>query len=391
MFKHNMKYSLKTLLRNKSLVFWTMGFPIIMSILFFMAFSKITSDETFDPIDVAIIKDDNLNNYVYFKTAIGVLSDKNSKDQVFNAKYVNENKAKKLLDEKDIVGYIKIDNDMNPVITVRKNSVSATIIKTVIDELQNQIKLVGTITNNEIANNPELEIDYTSIYMKAYQMVNSVDLNIKDSSPKKMDYASVEYYTLIAMSALYGGILSMFTVSRILPNMSEKGKRVAITPLRKSISIISGLIASFTVQLSGLILLLLFTTLVLHVDYGTNMYLVFLVSFMGSFAGLALGLFVGSIFKTSENNKMGILVSLTMFFSFFAGMFGISMKNIIDKNIPIINKLNPAALITDGLYSLYYYGFNTRYVMDLVYLFIISIVLILISINTLRRVKYDSI
>ena len=40
------------------------------------------------------------------------------------------------------------------------------------------------------------------------------------------------------------------------------------------------------------------------------------------------------------------------------------MKYIIDKNIPIINKLNPANMITDGLYSLYYYETLDRYIFN---------------------------
>ena len=37
--------------------------------------------------------------------------------------------------------------------------------------------------------------------------------------------------------------------------------------------------------------------------------------------------------------------------SFLAGMMGGSMKYVIDKNVPIINKINPAAMITDGFYA----------------------------------------
>ena len=67
------------------------------------------------------------------------------------------------------------------------------------------------------------------------------------------------------------------------------------------------------------------------------------------------------------------------------------MKYVIDKNVPIINKINPAALLTDGFYSLYYYDTLNRYVMDVISLVIISLVLILLSLGSLRRQKYDSI
>ena len=63
----------------------------------------------------------------------------------------------------------------------------------------------------------------------------------------------------------------------------------------------------------------------------------------------------------------------------------------IDKNIPIINKLNPASMITDGFYSLYYYDTYDRFYFNLISLLIFAFVMIGISIFRLRRQKYDSI
>lgn len=67
------------------------------------------------------------------------------------------------------------------------------------------------------------------------------------------------------------------------------------------------------------------------------------------------------------------------------------MKYIIDKNVPIVNKLNPASMITDGFYSLYYYDTLDRYLFNIASLLIFSGIMILISYFGLRRQKYDSI
>ena len=47
MFIHNLRYNIKTLFKNKILVFWTFAFPIILGIFFNMAFSNIEKDEVF--------------------------------------------------------------------------------------------------------------------------------------------------------------------------------------------------------------------------------------------------------------------------------------------------------------------------------------------------------
>ena len=67
------------------------------------------------------------------------------------------------------------------------------------------------------------------------------------------------------------------------------------------------------------------------------------------------------------------------------------LKYVIDKNVPIINLINPASMITDGLYSLYYYNTLNRYYFDVISLVVFSVIMILLSLNGLRRQKYDSI
>ena len=77
--------------------------------------------------------------------------------------------------------------------------------------------------------------------------------------------------------------------------------------------------------------------------------------------------------------------------SFLSGMMGVTLKYVIDKNIPIINKLNPASMITDGFYSLYNYNTLNRYYSNILSLLIVSFILVAISVIKLRRNKYDSI
>jgi len=76
---------------------------------------------------------------------------------------------------------------------------------------------------------------------------------------------------------------------------------------------------------------------------------------------------------------------------FLAGMMGVSMKYIIDKNMSIINLFNPANMITDGFYALYYYDNLDRFWFNIGSLLILSIILLTISYILMRRKKYDSI
>ena len=393
MFAHNFKYSFKILFKNKALIFWTFAFPLIMGLFFNMAFSNITNSEKLDIIEIAIVDDDNWKENEIFQKAYSTLSDKNNSERLFETQYVTEEEAKELLEKEKISGYVKIDNDI-PVTVIAVNGINQTIIKSVNEEILEKSNIINNLSENEIKkkySEGATEINYQEIYAKAATLSQMETANIKDSSNAHMDYVMIEFYTLIAMTCLYGGMLSIFIINRNLPNMGNIGKRTSIAPTKKGITIFSSLLASYIAQLIGLCLLFVFTIFILKVDYGKHLSLIVLLSCIGSLAGLSTGLAVGSVLKISEGAKTGILLAISMVGSFLSGMMGITMKYVIDSNIPIVNKVNPVNMITDGLYSLYYYETLDRFWFNIISLSIYSAILIIISIISLRRQKYDSI
>ena len=389
MFWHNFKYSLKTLLKNKLLLFWTFAFPIVLGTFFYMAFSNIEKTETLDAFDIAIVNNNDFNENILFKEAFKSLSDKTNDNYLFNIKYVNLDEAKNLLGEEKIVGYLYFSND-NVNVSVNSSGIDETVLRFVTNELLSKKEMINTLVEVNYAKAVS-DADLNEIYKAAINIVNNSDVTLNNISNKNLSYTNIEYYTLIAMSALYGAMISITVINYKLPNMNSVGKRCSISPLNKKTLLISSLLASYLVQIVGLLILFIFMLLVMHVDFGNNGLLVLLLGLVGSLTGLSLGIFIGSVIKTNENAKTGILISITMLWCFLSGMMGITMKYVIDKNVPIINKINPAALLTDGFYALYYYDTLYRYVMDVISLVIISLVLILLSLGSLRRQKYDSI
>ena len=129
----------------------------------------------------------------------------------------------------------------------------------------------------------------------------------------------------------------------------------------------------------------------LKVDYGSKTFYIIFLAIIGSLAGLSLGVATACLCKGSENTKTGIILAITMTGCFLSGMMGITMKYVIDTHIPLLNQLNPANKITDGLYSLYYYDTMNRYTMNCISLLIFSGILLILSTIVLRRQKYDSI
>ncbi len=393
MFIHNFKYSLKTLFRNKALIFWTFAFPIILGTFFNMAFSNIESSEKLDIINIAIIKNDDFNNNEIFKTAFEELSDKNNDDRLFETRYTTEEEAKKLLEDEEIVGYMKLVND-EPKLTFTTSGINETIFKYVSEEITQTSNIIKYLSEEEIKKEMiagNYNIDYESIYNRVIELTEEDNVRLNNVSNSNLSYTMIEFYTLIAMACLYGGLLGAVAINQNLANMTNQGKRVSVSPTSKGKIILSSVLASYITQLVGVALLFLYTIFVLKVDYGNKLGLDIALAMAGSLAGLSIGVAVATTIKSNDNVKTGIIIAITMLGCFLSGMMGITMKYIIDKNIPIINKLNPASMITDGFYSLYYYDTLDRYIFDIGSLLIFALILIAISYISLRRQKYDSI
>ena len=392
MFIHNLKYTIQSLLKNKTLIFWTYAFSIILSTFFYMAFSNIENDEKLQVFDIAVVDNAEFRNQEIYKETLKTLSEE-SEEKLFNIEYINIDDAEKALENSEIEGYLLFEGE-TPKIVVKTTGTYQTIMKFVVDEIEQTKKVVEDLSEKEIQK--ELlkgngNFNTEKIVDNILDKINNEKIELKDISNSNLSYMMVEYYTVIAMACMYGGMIGITAINRCLANMSNKGKRIAVSPTRKSVIVLSSALGAYLVSLIGIMLLIIFLVFVLKVDFGTNFGLVILLSLVGNLAGNSLGVLIASCFKVSEGTKVGITISISMILSVLSGMMGVTLKYFIDKNIPIINRINPNNLITDGFYSLDYYDTLDRYWSDVVSLLIFSVICLIISFVSLRREKYDSI
>ena len=392
MFIHNLKYTIKVLFKNKILIFWTFAFPIILGLFFNMAFSNIEKDEALQIFDIAVVENDEIKTQKIYKETLEKLSN-NDESKIFNLKYVNEDEANKLLDDDMIKGYV-IFKDDQPQVVIKENGTYQTLIKFIITEIKQNKLIIENLSKRTIEKN----IDEGNYLFNTEEIVNDIlnkienqKIDLKNIANSNLSYMQIEYYTLIAMACMYGGMIGLTTINNCIANMSSKGKRVSISPNKKSIIVLSSVIGAYIVSFIGILILIAFLKLILKVDFGDNMVYVLSLSAIGDLAGIALGVLISSTLKVSEGAKISITIAITMFLSVLSGMMGVTLKYMIDKNIPIINLVNPNNLITDGFYSLYYYNTLSRYLRDVKYLLVFIVICLVISLISLRREKYDSI
>lgn len=386
MFWHNYKYAFKTLLKNKALVFWTLAFPFILAVLFNLAFARLHDYDTFEPFDVAVVEDNAFKKNLVFRSAFNTLSE--GDEQLFKTQYVSMDEAEKLLDDEKIEGFVYIADDEAHV-KIKANGTNQTVLKTVTEQIAQTATMVEDIAKSEMERQAGQKVNTLEIYMNAVKLATESEPNIKEDS-HVMNMIVIEFYTLIAMACMQGAMLSVELTNRCLPNLSNRGKRVAIAPTRKSTMLISSLLAGYTMLFFSLVALIAFMRFILGVEFGSNIGLIMLLSAVGALAAMMLGVLLSVTFKTNESAKNVIVVIVTMVGCLFAGMFG-GMKIVFDEVCPWFNKISPVGMITDGYYSLYYYDDPQRYFVNVLSLLAVSAIFFALAVRNLRKARYDSI
>lgn len=377
MFLHIYKYRLIQLFHEKENIMWIFLFPLILGTMFFAAFGNlINEDESFKAIPIAVVYESSNPD---FEKIIDMFSQKND-DQLFTVVKTTDEEALTMLKEKEINGIIY--SSEKPHLKVTETGINQSIIESFLDQYLQHSYMITEIYKSH----PEKTADVISIMSSTADY--SKQLTLTDN---KMDILSQYFYALIAMTCLYASFIGLSTVTNIQANLSSLGARREVAPANKITVIFAEFFASVTVNYLSLLLLYFYLIVILKVDFGEKIPLILLATLFGSIIGVSSGTFIGSIGKGSLKVKEGLAIGFAMVCSFLSGLMFNYMKGIIENFCPLINRINPATLITDALYSLNMYDTYDRYIKDLVSMGIIAFIFCFSSFLILRRNKYANI
>lgn len=381
MFKHLFMNKMKILLKNKAMLFWSLVFPFVLGTFFQLALGNIGEEFEMEVIPIGVVDNQYYQDNEILKEVISSLSEENE-NQLFDTIYISESDAKNLLDNSEIDGYILLNQDNNPQMIVKSKGINQTIIKSVLDEYYQ----MSSSTTQIINYNPEV------LYNGALETLYEEKNYILDDSNENIDFSINYFFTLIAMTCLYGSLIGLEVIKDCEANLSKKGARMCMAPVNKFKIILAGLLAGYVIQLVALVLLFLYLKFVFNINFGNQILPTVVLAMIGCLAGTSLGTFVGVSNRKSEEFKIGLLISVIMACCFFSGMMGIiDIKVFFDETFPLLAKINPINIITDGLYSLFAYDNFDVYYNCLTRISIFSLVLIVLSFMFIRRKKYDNI
>lgn len=214
---------------------------------------------------------------------------------------------------------------------------------------------------------------------------------LEDTSKDKDGTAMIMYlYAILALSCMYASIMGLRCMNDLRADRSSLGIRISVGAYSKTKLAAIYFAACLIFQIVGSCILFLFYRFVLGISLG-NALLVIPTLILGGITGIVLGMLIGTFVGGSDRVRESILSMGSLLFCILAGMCSIQIKNMINQSAPFLNYINPASLITDALYALYYYDTYDMYLISISVLAAISIVgLIVVFIKT-RSQKYASL
>ena len=372
----------KRLLRDKANTFWILCFPIILGTLFNVAFSNMAASEDMSAINVAVICEDDLYGEA-LKQSIETISE--GKDAMLNAIFCDDKKATELLENKEVVGIIHSGKTAK--LSISANMSTESINQSILQAFINEYNMYQDSIAKIMINHPENIENVLSNFESISDFNNEVTISRKPDADPFSQY----FYNLLAMACLYTSMGGVLVATHNQANLSDLGMRKCLSPTHKLKSIVSELIATSTYEFALNFIGFIYVAYVLKVDIASRLPLAILTTFVGCLTGVSLGFFIGSFGQKSQDFKQGMIFAVTMPLCFLSGLMMGNMKIIIQNNCPILNKINPATIITDSFYSLAIYESYDRFIFDIISLLIFVRIFIMAGFLMTRRKKYASL
>jgi len=373
------KTRIKVILRRRDNVFWAFIFPLLLGLFFHLGFGSLSEDNFLETTEV-YIEASSLDNALI--TAMENVEIKDGKKLfILNQEHTKDELEVKLIAE-EITGFV-YGEDNEVIFRITNSGLTQTIVKSFLDQYMQINALVTKVvtTNPEVLPNVLSDLETNVTYFTS-------DLSSADPNANVL---TLYFYALIAMACLFAAYWGINLVNDVSANMSDLGVRVEIAPTHRLKLIIIYFLAALLVHYIGNILLILFLKYILGVAFTDNIFLILLISLVGTISGIALGAFLSALIKGSRNFKEGIVTSVTLVLSALSGLMFLDLKYYVESALPIIKYINPASSLTDAFNSLYYYNDYSMYAANIINLVILSVVFIFLTYILMRGKKYDSI
>lgn len=376
-FGKMMQQSMKISLRNREVLTWTLLFPLLMSTLFYFAFSSLDEVDQLEAVPVAIVQSAEYSDSS-LEQVLEELSQGEEPLLTLQSCESAEEAAGKL-EEGEIEGYIFVENH-EPHLTVKEEGMNQTILRQVLTQYKQMQHSMSGLTPQQAAAVMELQQQEIETMLKKVSLTHNPPSDI-------VGY----FYSLLAMVCLFGMYQGIVGVYNLQANQSALGIRRCIAPESYTKVVLAEILSGSLLHILVVWIALAYMVLVLKINFGGRVLLAMAGCAAGSLTGVSLGVFVGSFPKMNLQIKMGASTMVSLFLCFCSGMMVGGVNYWIQEYIPVFAWLNPAMRLVDAMHSLYYFDTIQPFLLNVGILLLFSVVFFALSAVRLRRYQYESV
>ena len=372
-------YQVLRLLRDRVLLVWTLGFPIVMSLMFMAMFSNLDKNFEATPISFGVVQDEAYRAAPGLDSVIERISADDADPRLITkVTHSTASEAQAAAKRGDTDGYLAVE-DGDPVlhVTQKGNEAETTqVLRVVMDSYTQKRAELETVIKAGVP--PE----QTTPLQVNHSFTRSTSV-----TPSPVKPATRYYFALLAFASGMGMTVSIVTVQSIMAT-SPLGARRTLAGLPRWKVLTSTLAASWMCVLACLLIAFTFIATVVGVDFGPHVLLCLVAigvsSLMTSAAGAALGTF----------GKMGVgmVSAINCLLSLFTGFYGPSAQSLADSvelHAPLLAQVNPLWQAARCFYGLLYYDSLAPFARSCAVLLVMTCLFLTIALIRARRMNHE--
>lgn len=350
--------TLRTQLRRPDMLVWVFAFPVILCTIFLFMFSGFSTDGVPDPVPVVVVTDSNWRGSS-FSQVVDALSGRSADEALLDVtEAASADEARGVVEEGQAVGYLAVDAAGTPSLALARDAAGGlassafeadrSILDAVTSSYVRNEALVKAIAQKD----PSVLSDPAAL-TRALGLSSGIErVRLTHGTP---DETVRYYYALLGMAALMAAQSAAIAVTQLQPGEGGLGARLCASGTGRMRMLLGALLGSWAVSMLGLGLAFAFMRLVARIDFGGRDALCLLGLATSSLLATAIG---AAPLRGGAKSRAGMVTALSCLASLFAGLYGegaMQLSDSLAQAWPPSAWVNPARLITDQFYALYYY------------------------------------
>ena len=372
-------YQVLRLLRDRVLLVWTLGFPIVLSLIFMAQFSSLDKAFEATPMSFGVVQDEA------YRTAPGldavverISADDADHHLITKVTHSTVAQAETAAKRGETNGYLAVEGS-DPVlhVTQQGNEAETTrVLRVVMDSyLQRRAEYVA-LAKAGVAPEKLAALETDQAFTRSISVTPSP---VKPQTPY--------YFALLAFACGMGTTVAMVAVKGTMA-VSPVGARQTLAGLPRWKVLTATLAASWVCVFVCLLVAFAFMAAVVRVEFGRHMLLCLVAigvcSLMASAVGAALG--------TLARLEIGMISGFTSLLSLFTGLYGPASQSLassIEQHAPLLAQANPLWQTARCFYGLLYYDSLAPFARSCAVLLGMTCLFLTIALIRARRMTHE--